>query len=181
MTIHFRVANRDTHARYPFAAKAAPLQLGQTLQHDHLLVALHVAAGKPCANASEWTQAITKPCKALTRAAQNATSVYRGQPAPQCGVLIVARDWARVRGPALAKSCARVMATAKEGVMNATLAPSRPASQSATEQPARTAPPARVRAILTALAIFVAFGGIGLGIALITGATVAFNVLVFTM
>src|ERR1051326_8182060 len=73
MTIHFRVANRDTHARYPFAAKAAPLQLGQTLQHDHLLVALHVAAGKPCANASEWTQAITKPCKALTRAAQTAT------------------------------------------------------------------------------------------------------------
>ena len=65
--------------------------------------------------------------------------------------------------------------------MNATLAPSRPASQSATEQPARTAPPARVRAILTALAIFVAFGGIGLGIALITGATVVFNVLVFTM
>jgi hypothetical protein len=65
--------------------------------------------------------------------------------------------------------------------MSATLAPSTPASQSPTEQPARTAPPAILRPILTALAVFVAFGGIGLGIALITGATVVFNVLVFTM
>jgi hypothetical protein len=65
--------------------------------------------------------------------------------------------------------------------MSATLAPSTPASQSPTQQPARTAPPAILRPIVTALAVFVAFGGIGLGIALITGATVVFNVLVFTL
>ena len=65
--------------------------------------------------------------------------------------------------------------------MSATQAPSTPASQSPTEQPARTAPPAILRPILTALAVFVASAGIGLGIALITGATVAFNVLVFTI
>ena len=65
--------------------------------------------------------------------------------------------------------------------MSATLAPSTPASQSPTEQPARTAPPAILRPILTTLAVLVVFGGIGLAIALITGATVVFNVLVFTM
>jgi hypothetical protein len=65
--------------------------------------------------------------------------------------------------------------------MSATLAPSTPTSQSPTAQPARTAPPATLRPVLTALAFFVAFGGIGLGIALITGATVVFNVLVFTL
>jgi hypothetical protein len=65
--------------------------------------------------------------------------------------------------------------------MSATSAPSTPSSQSPTEQPAPTAPPAILRPILTALAVFVAFGGIGLGIALMTGATGVFNVLVFTM
>jgi hypothetical protein len=64
--------------------------------------------------------------------------------------------------------------------MSAALAPSTPASQSPTEQPART-PPAILRPILSALAVFVAFAGIGLGIALITGATGVFNVLVFAM
>jgi hypothetical protein len=65
--------------------------------------------------------------------------------------------------------------------MSATLAPSTPAKQSPTKEHARTAPPAMLRPILTALAVFVAFGGIGLGLALTTGATVVFNVLVFTM
>src|SRR5438552_9576871 len=65
--------------------------------------------------------------------------------------------------------------------MSATLAPSTPATQSPTEQPSRTAPPAVRRPIFGALAVFVAFGGIGLGIALATGATAVFNVLVFTM
>jgi hypothetical protein len=69
----------------------------------------------------------------------------------------------------------------KEGVMSATLAPSTPASQSPTAPRALTARPAILRPIFTALAVFVAFGGMGLGIALITGATVVFNVLVFTM
>ena len=65
--------------------------------------------------------------------------------------------------------------------MSATLAPSTPATQSPTEQPSRTAPPAVRRPISGVLAVFVAFGGIGLGIALATGATAVFNVLVFTM
>lgn len=65
--------------------------------------------------------------------------------------------------------------------MSATLAPSTPANQAPTEQRARTASPAILRPTLTALAVFVAFGGIGLGIALMAGATVVFNVLVFLM
>ena len=65
--------------------------------------------------------------------------------------------------------------------MSATLAPSTQTSQSPTAQPARTARQAILRPIVTALAVFVAFGGIGLAIALISGATVVFNVLVFTM
>jgi hypothetical protein len=65
--------------------------------------------------------------------------------------------------------------------VSATLALSTPASQSPTAQPVRAAPPAILRPVLTALAVFVAFGGIGLGVALIIGATVVFNVLVFTI
>jgi hypothetical protein len=65
--------------------------------------------------------------------------------------------------------------------MSATLAPSTPTSQSATAQPAGTTPPSILRPILITPAMFVALGGVGLAIALITGATAVFNVLVFAM
>jgi|SRR5579864_1300684 len=65
--------------------------------------------------------------------------------------------------------------------MSATVAPSTPNSQSPTAQPAGTTSPSISGPILTALAVFVALGGVGLAIALITGATAVFNVLVFAM
>src|SRR5690349_6410328 len=71
--------------------------------------------------------------------------------------------------------------TRKESIMSATLAPSTSTSQSLTAQPAATTPPTILRPILTALAVFVALGGVGLTVALITGATAVFNVLVFAM
>jgi hypothetical protein len=65
--------------------------------------------------------------------------------------------------------------------MSATLAPPTRSRQSTTEQAARTAAPVILRPIMTGLAVLVVSGGIGLGVALITGATLVFNVLVFTM
>jgi hypothetical protein len=65
--------------------------------------------------------------------------------------------------------------------MSATLAPSTPTTQSPTAQPAGTRAPSILRPILTALAVFVALACVGSAIALITGATAVFNVLVFAM
>jgi hypothetical protein len=63
--------------------------------------------------------------------------------------------------------------TRKENVMSATLIPS--------PQTSRSAPQDTRRRIVIALAAFVVIAGIGLGIALIAGATAVFNVLVFVL
>lgn len=65
--------------------------------------------------------------------------------------------------------------------MSATLTPSTPTRPSETGRSSRSASPEILRPILTALAVFIGIGGIGLGIALITGAVVVFNILVFTV
>lgn len=63
--------------------------------------------------------------------------------------------------------------------MPATLTPP-PTRPAAILQPASTSP-ALLRPISTALAVFVGIAGIGLAIALVTGATIVFNILVFAL
>jgi hypothetical protein len=62
--------------------------------------------------------------------------------------------------------------------MNPTLTTTR---LSTTNRPSRSASPVTLHRILFALAAFAGIGIIGLGIALITGAVVVFNILVFTV
>src|SRR5205823_199950 len=57
--------------------------------------------------------------------------------------------------------------------------PSTPRQRSGRPSSSRAAPPQIVRPILGALGVFVVLAGIGLGIALVTGATQAFNILVW--
>ncbi len=65
--------------------------------------------------------------------------------------------------------------------MNSTLTPSTSTTPSAARPSGQPIPPPRPRPAVISLTVFVAIGGAGLGIALITGATVVFNVLVFAM
>ena len=63
--------------------------------------------------------------------------------------------------------------------MSDSLPPSTPRQPSGRPSSSRAAPPQIVRPILVALGLFVVLAGIGLGIALVTGATHAFNILVW--
>ena len=63
--------------------------------------------------------------------------------------------------------------------MSDSLPPSTPGQPSARPSSSRAAPPQIVHPILVALGVFVVLAGIGLGIALVTGATQAFNILVW--
>lgn len=65
--------------------------------------------------------------------------------------------------------------------MRATLRPSTPASPSSATWSGRSVSREVLRPVLTAFVIFVGIAAIGLCIALITGATVVFNVLVFAL
>ena len=59
------------------------------------------------------------------------------------------------------------------------LPPATPGQPSGRPSSSRAAPPQIVHPILVALGLFVVLAGIGLGIALVTGATHAFNILVW--
>ena len=63
--------------------------------------------------------------------------------------------------------------------MSDSLPPSTPRQPSRRPSSSRAAPPQIVRPILVALGLFVVLAGIGLGIALVTSATQAFNILVW--
>jgi hypothetical protein len=63
--------------------------------------------------------------------------------------------------------------------MSDSLPPSTPRQPSGRPSSSRAAPPQIVRPILVALGVFVVVAGIGLGIALVTGAAQAFNILVW--
>src|SRR5207247_2142107 len=63
--------------------------------------------------------------------------------------------------------------------MSDSFPPSTPRQRSGRPSSSRAAPPQIVRPILGALGVFVVLAGIGLGIALVTGATQAFNILVW--
>src|SRR2546429_510847 len=63
--------------------------------------------------------------------------------------------------------------------MSDSLPPSTPRRRSGRPSSSRAAPPQIVRPILVGLGVFVALAGIGLGIALVTSATQAFNILVW--
>lgn len=65
--------------------------------------------------------------------------------------------------------------------MRTTLTPSRPTSPSAPNAPGRSLSPETMHPIFLALAGFVVVAALGLGIALFTGATVVFNILVFVL
>jgi hypothetical protein len=62
--------------------------------------------------------------------------------------------------------------------MSDSLPPATPRQPSGRPTSSRAAPPQIVHPILVALGLFVVLAGIGLGIALVTGATHAFNILV---
>ena len=63
--------------------------------------------------------------------------------------------------------------------MSDSLPPSTPRQPSGRPSSSRAAPPQIVRPILVALGLFVVLAGIGLGIALVTSATQAFNILIW--
>lgn len=65
--------------------------------------------------------------------------------------------------------------------MRTTLTPSGPTSPSAPNAPGRSLSPETMHPIFLALAGFVVVAALGLGIALFTGATVVFNILVFVL
>src|SRR5947208_3313727 len=65
--------------------------------------------------------------------------------------------------------------------MSTTFAPSTHTSSSDAARPAQLPSPAYVRPLLRALAVFVALDGVGSGIALVGGAVIVFNVLVFAL
>ena len=65
--------------------------------------------------------------------------------------------------------------------MSTRITPSTSRGSSGSGRSARTAPQAAIRPILIALAAVVVLAGIGLGVAVISGATIVFNLLVWTL
>lgn len=65
--------------------------------------------------------------------------------------------------------------------MSTRITPSTSRGSSGSGRSARTAPQSAIRPILIALAAVVVLAGIGLGVAVISGATIVFNLLVWTL